>query len=245
MSRNKSLLLVGIFFVVALIFGNIFWQILSHGNDESFEKIKEQASAKLAQKQTVPAPTATAAPPNVPVNPSNVMPEKSPTDAIAPATPNPDPTVEEAAKTPDANSEMAKPDDATANWQIYSDNGFEFKYPTDATAVASGDLIRVTQADKTWKMRKYSNKDKAELSAWYLAAFSDTERKNCSLASDSTLKAGSYAMQYANPNSGTTECNKAGYFFISTDKKYVIRVELGEETAENVNKILATFKFEE
>jgi hypothetical protein len=234
MNHNKSIFLVGIFFVVALIFGNVFWQMFNRENSDAFDKIKKEAQIGLAQGQsagqgsTAPSASAGAA-------------------AEAPGAPATEsaqaPTPSDSAKTPE--SETEKPKDETADWQTFAggNSKFEFKYPADASVVPSGDLIRVSQKEKTWKMRLFSNKDKSDLSSWYTEEFSEKERKNCTLSDSGTLKVGSYETKYVNPNSGDLECTKAGYFSISSDKKNVIRLEIGDETVENVNKILATFKF--
>ena len=80
------------------------------------------------------------------------------------------------------------------------------------------------------------------MQAWYNNEFSEKDRKNCTF-SEATLKIAEYETKYINPGSGETECTKPGYFSISGDKKNIVRVEIGNETVENVGKILKTFKF--
>jgi len=247
MSRNKSLFLVGVFFLIVIIFGNIFWRMFSRGNNEEFDRIKKEAEINLAKKQTASSVAPASATPAVSGASAGKASEGgmgAPNEMQRVAPENPGPASEEAKKSTDTTSE--KTQDDTADWKTYADekNRFEFKYSDSTTVVPNGDLIRVSQSDKTWKFRVYSNKDKTDLQAWYNAEFSEKERTNCTLT-DSTLKVGSYETKYVNPNSGATACGKAGYFSLGTDKKNVIRVELGEETVENVNKILATFKFKD
>lgn len=241
MTRNKSIFLVIVFFVIALIFGNFFWWLFSSGRDDEFEKIKKETELNLAKKSaTTATPDATA-----PATPSaQEVAQGAPADAQNQAPENPQPPSEATEKLIDPTSRKTEED--SEDWQVYADEKgkFEFKYPTDAEVSFNGDLIRVTQKEKTWKLKLYSNNDKLDLQAWYDAEFSAKERLNCTL-SDSTLKVASYEIKYVNPNSDLTVCEKAGYYAISTDKKSVIRIQLGEETVENANKILATFKFKD
>ncbi len=246
MSRNSSILLVGVFCLVALIFGNVFWQMFSHGNDEAFEKINQETDASLAKKQIAVATSPASGAPAALGASTNAVPENNPSESeVAQSLPpkNTDPQVKEPEKTPDSTIE--KPKDGTEDWKTYIDekNKFEFKYPSDAQVVYGGGLVRVSQNNKTWKFRAYSDEDKLDLQSWYNKEFSEKERKNCTLT-ESTLKVGSYETKYVNPNSSQTECEKAGYYSISSTKERVIRVELGDETMDNVNKILKTFIFQ-
>jgi hypothetical protein len=236
MTRNKSIFLVGIFFLIVIIFGAVFWQMFNQNNNEAFDKIKKETKASLTKTQIDPSAQQNATAANTSAGATPETGAETPTDTQASAP-------EEAMKTPESKTEESK--DETTDWQTYAEgnNKFEFKYPTDASVTPSGSLIRVSQKEKTWKMRLFSNKDKSDLSTWYTEEFSEKERKNCTLSDSGTLKVGSYETKYVNPNSGDLECTKAGYFSISSDKKSVIRLEIGDETVENVNKILATFKF--
>ncbi len=227
MSRNKSLFLVGIFFLVVIICGNIFWNMLTYNDTESFDKIKKEAIVGLA-KQTGTSSTA-----------------NSQSETLGAAT-----KTESGSETDTSNDIKQSPtplaEEETANWKTYIDekNKFEFKYPDDASVVFNGELIRVSQNNKTWKFRRYANKEKVDLQSWYDEVFSEKERKNCTLTI-ATLVVGSYETKYANPGSGETACGKSGSFSISANKENVIRVEVGAETVENVNKILKTFKFKD
>ncbi|MCX6761352.1 MAG: hypothetical protein NTY33_00685 [Candidatus Moranbacteria bacterium] len=208
--------------------------MFSQGSDEDFEKIKQAAEANLTQKQTTATAATAATAPSVP-DTLGATTKAAPENAVT--------APEDTQKT--ATSEADKTPDETADWKTYADekNQFEFKYPTDAQVVCGGDLYRVSQNFKTWKFRIFSNKAKADLQTWYNAEFSEKERKNCTLTDSVTLKVGSYETKYANPNSGLTACDKAGYFSTGDSKELVIRAEIGEETIENVTKILKTFKF--
>ncbi len=241
MTRNKSLFLVGTFFLIVIVSGNVFWRIFNQSNSEDFDKIKQVVSANLAKNQAAMATSTTVAAPNTLGASTKATAENE--SATSADTQNPDPS-KEAVKPTDNISEKS-PDDM-ADWKTYADekNKLEFKYPSDAQADRNGDLVRVTQNNKTWKFRIYFNKDKTDLQTWYNKAFSDSERKNCILIDSTALKVGSYETKYVDSNSGATECSKAGYFSISGAKDRIIRVELGNETMENVNKILKTFIFQ-
>jgi hypothetical protein len=234
MGHDKSVILAVIFFVVVLISGNIFWQMFSGGEDKDFELTKKEALDNLGKKQLASSVANNATAPANAEASAKTVPKAEVNSA--------ENTQAEALKATESETEKLK--DETADWKIYSDskNKFELKYPETVSVVPSGDLIRVSQNNKTWKFRFFSNKGKADLQVWYDKAFSEKERKNC-VFSESILKVGSYETKYVNPNSGETECGKAGYFAISSDKESLVRAEIGEETVENVNKILATFKF--
>jgi len=243
MIRNKEFFLVGTFFLIVIIFGAIFWHIFGSGDDEAFDKVRKNAGISQAQKTATTAPTTAATSPSSTTSRmSNASAMPANTQTPAPAEPDP------VAKEPDAplDPTSRKTPDDTESWEVYKDkkNIFEFKHPTDAQVTYNGDIVRVTQNGKTWKMKNYANAEKTDLQGWYNAEYSEKERTNCTM-SDSTLKVASYDIKYVNPKSGELECGKAGYFAISTDKKNVLRVELGDETAENANKILATFIFTE
>ncbi len=237
MSRNKSLAVVGMFLLVAMVFTNIFWRMFMHGSDDSFDKIKQDAAVNLAKKETTFASSPASATPSTSGDTAKVAGSEASPSADAQ---NPPPT--DTQKTSDS---AEKPTDETADWKTYRDdkNKFEFKYPTDGQVVPAVDLLRVSQNGKTWKLRAYDNKNKLDLQAWYGSEFSEKERKNCTL-SDSTLKVGSYDAKYVNPNSGETACDKSGYFSISSGKEKIVRIEAGDETVDNINKILKTFKFD-
>lgn len=229
MSRNKSLFLVGIFFLVVIICGDIFWRMFAHGDTDAFDKIKKETVAGLAKQDAMAVASPVAKPQ------SETLGATTNTDADSEA------EMGEAQQSPTPLAE-----EETATWKTYVDekNKFEFKYPNSAEVVFNGELIRVSQNKKTWKFRRYANKEKVDLQSWYNEVFSEKERKNCTLTT-ATLIVGSYDTKYANPGSGEMACGKSGSFSISTNKENVIRVEIGEETVENVNKILKTFKFNE
>lgn len=244
MTRNKEILLVGTFFLVVIIFGAVFWRIFSGGDEEALVQIQKNAEINQAQKTATTA-TTTPATPAAPAAPpaSNEMAMPTPTQ-------NTDPADQSDPLSPKndglADPTTRKTEEDTANWKSYQaeKNIFEFKYPPDAQVTFNGDIVRVTQNGNTWKMKNYANAEKVDLQTWYNAEYSEKERTNCTLG-DSTLKVASYEIKYVNSESGGLKCGKAGYFAISTDKKNVLRVELGEETVENANKILATFTFTE
>ena len=62
---------------------------------------------------------------------------------------------------------------------------------------------------------------------------------------DGIIKVGAYTSNLVKPSSDSNKCDGDGNYAINTDKSKVVKIELGKETAENVNKILASFKFEE
>lgn len=229
MTRNRSIFLVGIFFLIVIFFGIVFWRMFSRSDDDNFEKIKKEAKNNLAKNSM----TST----GVSAQTASRDSGDSKKEVLSNSTP-----VADVAQEP----QEKKTEDEKASWEVFLDekSRFEFRYPAEVKVVPSGDLFRILQEGKTWKFRIYANKNRSDLGSWYAEEFSEKERKNCTLT-DSTLKVSSYEMKYANPNSGETKCAKAGHFSISTDKKMVMRIELGEETIENANEILATFKFKE
>ena len=242
MTRNKSLFLVIIFFLIVIVFSNIFWRMSTQGDNEDFDKIKQAKEKNLVQKSATTSPTSNSANAKANVADTSTPPATPPATPLTNKSPNTE-ISEEGNDVPiDPTSRMSA--EETLDWKVYTNEKFEFKYPLSAQVVLNGDLMRVSQDEKTWKFRIFSNQDKEDLQTWYNTEFSEKDRVNC-VFSESTLKVAIYETKYVNPKMGEASCDKAGYFAISSDKKWIIRVELGEETLANVNKILATFKFKE
>lgn len=257
MSRNKSLLLVIAFCLLAVFSGSFFWQQFGRSDDDTFDKLKEEAKANLAKSEAAAAAATKTEAGQIPPVPS-----APPSPAVAGQATNNSPSgmepgAETAAPTPasdpaiDTTSEKSpitdkkENDTDKADWKTFEGDGFQFQYPPEAVVSNSGGLIRVTQNGATWKMRKFSDDDKTSLQTWYEAEFSVDERQNCTMAEQSTLKVGTYETKYVSPGTSDLECGKAGYFTVSSDSRYVLRIELGEAAADDANKILGTLKFGE
>lgn len=119
-----------------------------------------------------------------------------------------------------------------------------FDYPNDVTVNEGSNLVTLTQNDKSWKIRFYDNKNKKEFEAWYKSHFDIETETDCSFA-DPTVKVGSYTSKLVKAASDDVECDGDGNYAINSDKSRVVKVEIGKESVENVNKILESFKFTE
>ncbi len=219
-----------IFLTAGAVFSGIFWRMESGSGDE-LQKNLEKNNAIIS---TVPA-VQTAKSTNASVNGAMATPNNA-EQPNAQENPSVSPT--------ETSNSVAK--DETADWKTYKDdkNSFEFKYPLDASVSADSGVIKVTQGDIFWRMRFYDDATGLDLQSWYLDYFSEKERRNCTLSDTSTVKVGTYETKYANPNFGNALCSRDGYFSIDENKKKVVRIFPDKETTDNINKILATFKFD-
>lgn len=236
-SKNSLIFLVALIAIIASASAVMIWQEKNSTGDKAFlDKLKkdvpESTSATSANTDNNASVAGRATP----------SPDVSSSQSLANATNSP--TGNNANDTPTENIQT-QPKDETADWKTYSNStdNFEFKYPTDTSVSDSGDFITVSKDNKPWKIRIYNNKKKDNLETWYNNYFDEKERLNCTF-SDSGVKVGSYETKYVNPNSGDTACAEDGYYALSSDKTKVVRVKIGKETVENVNKILETFKFD-
>lgn len=230
MNRDISIMMVVGFFVIGGIFGSVFWQVdngAEEGLKKSLEKNKVSSAAAVEGASAISQPAA-----------SQINSAKAST-SNAPAEPEEKGSTREEVK----SEEVAKSDETT-NWKVYKDekNNFEFKHPSEATVSLNGDIITISRGESIWKIRTYKNEKNLDLQGWYNDYFSEKEKKNCVLTS-STLKVANFEAKYANPNSGLTVCDKAGYFSAGSGRKIVLKINLDKESVENANKILATFKF--
>lgn len=139
-------------------------------------------------------------------------------------------------------SQETEPEKETDQVYKSAEDNYEFKYSKDVSISQSGDYLVVSKENKPWKIKVYNNKNKKELQDWFDGNFSEKERQNCTF-SGSDVRIGNYETKYVNPNPGDTACAEDGYYALNSDKTKVVRVKVGKETVENVNKILETFKF--
>jgi hypothetical protein len=245
MSRNISIALVIGFFVVGGIFGSVFWHVDNGAGEDlkkSLEKNKLNSPAAVEGASTVSKSTAAPADATV-ASAAKVLSEKV-AEPVTPAEPEAKSAASNETKTPPTTPTTPPATDETTNWKVYKDekNKFEFKYPSEATVSSNGDGITISRGDIAWKIRVYKDDKNLDLQSWYIDYFSEKERKNCVLSS-STLKVANYETEYVNPNSGLLVCERDGYFSIDGNRKTVLKINLDKESVENVNKILATFKF--
>lgn len=213
-----SLVLLGSFLVAGIIFGSLFW----HTQNDSADDLQKSLRNNNPNNASVPPAQSEVATTN--------------TNASTPSQNSPLPTEEK------TNSSV---NDETANWKEYKDekNKLSFKYPPEITISSEGnELIFYKEKENMWKLRIYENKQKLNLQDWYMAYFSEKERKNCTLI-DSTVKIASYETKYVNHGIDPTICNRDGYFSVGENKTIVLKINLEKETIENINKILATVKF--
>jgi len=146
----------------------------------------------------------------------------------------------ESADESDTTDEMEK-DEGTNKFES-AELKINFDYPDSASISEGNKLITVTQDKVSWKIRFYDNKSKKDFSAWYISHF-DIETESDCVFTDASIKVGSYDSKLAKPASDDVECEGEGNYAINSDKSRVVRIEIGKETKENVNKILESFKF--
>jgi hypothetical protein len=240
MSRNASIAMLVIFLTASAVFFSIFWKMESGSGDE-LQKNLEKNNVATPNTSTVQSTKSAINSSNNNANNTTATPsteqangQESPASSSGTAN----------SVASDANSSVAQ--DNTADWKAYKDtnNNFEFKYPSDASVSSDGNIIKVTQGDVFWRMRFYGDASGLDLQNWYLNYFSDKERRNCTLSDTTTIKVGTYETKYANPNFGNALCLRDGYFSIDESKKNIVRIFPDKETTDNMNKVLATFKFD-
>jgi hypothetical protein len=231
MSR-KSIILWTIAAVILIpFFAMWIWKEVTTGDEDYVEKkiAENQPGAKDDGKtsKSAAAQTPTMQTPTPPVQ------QKTPT-----------PPIEE--KKPEEPPKEEEKKDETADWKKFRSekNKYEFKYPKDTTVNGDEDLMALEKEKKIWRIRIYENKKKTDLEIWYNGYFTEKERLNCASGS-SSLKIGTYDTKFYDPKTEPNICKTDGHWAISPDKSKVVKVSVGEETVENINKILATFKFDE
>lgn len=152
-------------------------------------------------------------------------------------------------ETESANSSISQEESPDADTKTEDINKFEstdlkasFEYPKDVTVSESDNFITVSKGDASWKMRFYDNKNKKEFNEWYLDHYEIKNSANCTFT-DAIIKVGSHESKLVKSSSESNRCDGNGNFAISSNKSRIIKIEIGKETAENVNKILTSFKF--
>jgi hypothetical protein len=120
--------------------------------------------------------------------------------------------------------------------------GFSLEYPEGVVVAEAGDTVTVTKDSLSWKIKIYDNKNKKDFQAWYTDHFNIKDAVKCSFI-EGTVKVGSYESKQVKAANENDKCEGDGNFAINADKSKVVKVELGKETTENVNKILTNFKF--
>jgi len=119
-----------------------------------------------------------------------------------------------------------------------------FEYPKDIAVEEEPSFVTLTKENTSWKIRLYENKNKKDFNSWYLNHFDIKDSTKCTFT-DATVKVGSYESKLVKPSSDSNKCKGDGNFAMSSDKARIIKIELGNEVTENVNKILTSFKFVE
>jgi hypothetical protein len=119
-----------------------------------------------------------------------------------------------------------------------------FDMPKEASVSESTNLITITNNNVPWSIKFYDNSKKKDFQAWYTDHFNIKDVAKCSF-SDGTIKVGTYESKLVKPAAEAGKCNGDGNYATNGDKSKIVKVELGKETVENVNKILTSFKFTE
>jgi hypothetical protein len=120
--------------------------------------------------------------------------------------------------------------------------GFSLEYPEGVAITESGDIVTISKDSISWKIKSYNNKNKKDFQAWYTDHFNIKDSAKC-LFVDGSVKVGIYGSKQVKPSSADNKCEGDGDYATNPDKSRVVKVELGKETEENVNKILINFKF--
>lgn len=130
------------------------------------------------------------------------------------------------------------------NKKTFTSSKFNVSFDyTDNLKITEGDnVIVIARNDVSWKIKFYTNSKKNTLETWYKGHFDEKTNANCSFEG-ATIKVGSYDSTLVKAGSGDGKCENGGNFAVSTDKSKVVKVDVGDETQENINNVLASFKF--
>jgi len=121
-------------------------------------------------------------------------------------------------------------------------NSFSVSLPEGASASESLDVITISQNGKTWKIKFFSNNNKKSLSDWLIGKYDGAENNGCMVES-STIKIASYETKLLKSGSSSKKCEAGGSYAISSDSARIIKIEKNQETEDNINAILSSFKF--
>jgi hypothetical protein len=147
---------------------------------------------------------------------------------------------EEAAKNEENSTEK---EDAEKNNYENKELGISFEYPKEYSVVSDGNkVITVSKGNISWKIRFYDDKNKEDIQIWFGNKFNKKDNLDCTFI-EPEIKAGMYEGKLVKSGIDEGKCDDEGNYTISSDKAKIIRIYEGEETKENINKILESFKF--
>jgi hypothetical protein len=236
MTRKSSVIfIISIIFLISIFGWGIWKEINSGGND--FQKELENSIAKnyLMPGSGSPVSSQTNSAPNPP------KPSASPDRGNSANELNPESSSAETSEDEVVSGDL---EDKTKDWKVFKEekDGFEFKYPSSTDVADNGDSVVISQDGKPWRIKIYNDKKKEELEAWFNSYFDEKERKGCAFT-ESDIQVGTYVTKQLKPGSDPEICQQDGYYAANSEKTKVVKIRIGKETVENVNNILATFKF--
>lgn len=140
---------------------------------------------------------------------------------------------------PQNTSEETKPEKKT-----FSDNDLKisFDYEGDLQTSKGINSLTVSNSGTSWKMKFYDNKKKEDIETWFKNRYKASDNPSCTFAG-SDIKAGSLVSKLVKAGTSSDKCEDGGDFFAGSDNSRIMKVEKDKETADNINKVLANFKF--
>jgi len=146
-------------------------------------------------------------------------------------------------ETPKNEENSAENNTTDKNNYQNEDLGISFDYPKEYAVVFDGNrIVTISKGDISWKIRFYEDKDKSDIQTWFGNKFSKEDNLDCSFM-DPEIKAGTYEGKLVKSGIDKGKCADEGSYAINSDKTKIVKISLGKETKENINKILESFKF--
>lgn len=232
--KNKELLATVVFVLLVIIF-IVFWANLEKQNSNS-KSVEENLKAELLKNPVQSFSSSSSQSTQNSQVTNNAVQTNTSQSEIANSDLNVNSENSDIGNTTPADNGTKKFESSTLN--------ASFDYPKDAVVSEGANLITIAKNSISWKIKFYDNKNKKDFQTWYADHFNIKTATDCSFT-DATIKIGSYTSNLVKASSDSVKCDGDGNYAINTDKSKVVKIETGKETADNINKILASFKFEE
>jgi hypothetical protein len=123
-----------------------------------------------------------------------------------------------------------------------SDLGVSFDYSDDLKISEGTNSLTVKNGDVSWKLKFFKNDKMEDIETWYKGHYDAKDNPSC-VFETALVKAGSYETKLAKAGLEGEKCEDSGNYALSPDKTKVVKVDPGKESVENINKVLANFKF--
>jgi hypothetical protein len=241
--KDYSAYIVAVFALMIAVFVWMGWNWVKKDSDpKSVEESLKEELTKNPIKTNIP--TGQTSPQNT--NQSAAANQASLDASSSSAENSSELTQLENVKSDSSNSDSSQPTEEKSKTTKFESTKLKVSLdlPKETTASERTNLITVTSNSVSWSIKFYDNSKKKDFQVWYADHFNIKDVAKCSF-SDGIIKVGTYESKQVKPVTNTDKCDGDGNYASNSEKSKVVKVEIGKETAENVNKILTSFKFTE